>query len=125
MWQKRKPVFSPRITGCRPMERARGEGTRREENQELQEKEIQLKTTPKCRGKYKTLHSSIFLGEEETQNHSINITSHKTPSVFNYNQLRECVRMEGKQREGDMKEGPCDLEVCKAMRVQKNAPCFP
>lgn len=107
MWQKREPVFSPRITGCRQMWRkgskeggksgATGKGSTIY-NQNAEES-------------IKHYTHLFFLGERETQNHSRNITNHKTPSVFNYNQLREYVKWEGKQREGDMKEGPCDLEA--------------
>lgn len=87
MGRNAKPVFSPdslRASGCGGGGGRQGERGRKRKSEAIGKGNATLNIVRKIQS-----IPLIFLREQETQNHSINIANHKTPSVLNYHHLKE------------------------------------
>ena len=96
MGRNAKPVFSPeslRASGCGGGGRRQGERGQKRKSEAIGKGNATLKIVREIQS-----IPLIFLREQETQNHSINIANHKTPSVLNYHHLKECA---GGKEEGE------------------------
>lgn len=96
MGRKAKPVFSSeslRASGCGGGGGRQGERGQKRKSEAIGKGNATLKIVREIQS-----IPLIFLREQETQNHSINIANHKTPSVLNYHHLKECA---GGKEEGE------------------------